>query len=216
MSIWTRKRYEEEKRRFIQRRVHLAPLWGQFTIVFGISWAAAWFCSWFLLRYFAAAQPWLRDLPSRYAIAFLFAYACFFLAVRLWIEMVRHEPPEQQAEQLQVQPGVGVVDGEGCLIVFVVLAVSFIVGGLILAFGGAPMLLEVAFEAAFAGVVVRRPLSGDLVLGDWKICLLKNTWKQALTGIVLLVGLAAWLQSQAPQASTFAQAVRQIVENGKG
>lgn len=211
MKVWNRNRYEEEKRRFIQRRIHLAPLWGQFTVVFGISWAAAWFCSWFLLRYFGEVQPWARDLPSRYAIAFLFAYACFFLAIRLWIEMVKHEPPEQQTEQLQANPSVGVIDGEGCLIVFVVLAVSFIVGGLILGFGGAPMLLEVAFEAAFAGVVVRRPLSGDLVLGDWKICLLKKTWKQALLGIVLLVGLAAWLQSQAPQARTFAQAIKQIL-----
>lgn len=74
------------------------------------------------------------------------------------------------------------------------------------------MLLEVAFEAAFAGVVVRRPLSGDLVLGDWKICLLKNTWRQALAGIVLLVALAGWMQSKAPQASTFAQAVREITQ----
>lgn len=125
MNIWNRKRYEEEKRRFIQRRIHLAPLWGQFTVVFGISWAAAWFCSWFMLHYFAESHPWVKDLPSRYAIVFLFAYACFFLAVRLWIEMVRHEPPEQQTEQLQTQPpDVAVVDGEGCLVVFVVLAVK--------------------------------------------------------------------------------------------
>lgn len=213
MNIWNRKRYEEEKRRFIQRRIHLAPLWGQFTLVFMMSWGAAWFCSWFLLHYFAEAYPWVKDLPVRYAIAFLFAYACFFLAVRLWIEMVKHEPPEQQPEQFSAAPDVGIVDGEGCLIVFIVLAVSFIVGGLFLAVGGAPMLLEAAFEAAFAGVVVRRPLSGDFVLGDWKIRLLKNTWKQALAGILLLVALAAWLQDQAPQASTFATAIRTIANN---
>lgn len=210
MNIWNRKRYEEEKRRFIQRRIHLAPLWGQFTFVLGISWAAAWFCSWFLLQYFAEAHPWVRDLPSRYAVAFLFAYACFFLAIRFWIEMAKHEP-EQQIERLHAQ---GIVDGEGCLIVFVVLAVSFVVGGLILAFGGAPMLLETAFEAAFAGVVVRRPLSGDLVLGSWKMCLLKNTWKQAVAGILLLVALAAWLQDQAPQAATLASAV-QVIANSR-
>lgn len=212
MNIWNRKRYEEEKRRFIQRRVHLAPLWGQFALVFGMSWSAAWFCSWFLLHYFSEAHPWVRDLPTRYAIAFLFAYACFFLAVRLWIEMVKHEP-EQQPEQFSAAPDVGVVDGEGCLIVFVVLVVSFIVGGMFLAVGGAPLLLEAAFEAAFAGVVVRRPLLGDLVLGNWKMCLLKNTWKQALVGILLLVALVAWLQDQAPYANTFAAAIRMIANN---
>src|SRR5512146_2850268 len=118
MNIWNRKRYEEEKHRFIQRRIHLAPLWGQFTLLFGMSWGAAWFCSWFLLHYFAEAHPWIGNLPARYAIAFLFAYACFFLAVRFWIELVMKEP-EQQPELLDVPPDVAVVDGEGCLIVVV-------------------------------------------------------------------------------------------------
>jgi hypothetical protein len=143
MHNWDRNRYDEEQRRFIQRRIHLAPLWGQFTLVFGASWGAAWSCSWFLLRFVADAHPWARSLPIRYAIAFLFAYACFLLAIRIWIETV------------------------------------------------------------------------NFVLGDWKMRLLQSTWKQALAGILTLVAVASWLQQQAPQASTFAGAVRAIKLNGR-
>lgn len=207
MDSWDRKRYEQEKHSFIQRRIHQAPLWGQFTLVFGAAWGAAWLCSWYLLRFVAETHPWAKSLPIRYAIAFLFAYACFFLAVRIWIEIVKEEP-EHQSEQLDVgSPNVAVVDGEGCFVVIAVLLVGFIVSGLFLFIGGAPMLLEAAFEAAFAGIVVRRPLSGDFVLGNWKMRLLQSTWKQALIGIVVLVAVAAWLQHQAPQAKTFAGAI---------
>jgi hypothetical protein len=210
MDNWNSQRYEQEKRSFIQRRIHQAPLWGQFTLLFGMSWGAAWLCSWFLLRFVADAQPWARSLPMRYAVAFLFAYACFFLAVKAWIGIAKHEPEKQYGQMDWADGGTWGGDGEGCLIVLVVLLVGFIAGGIFLFAGGAPMLLEAAFEAAFAGVVVRRPLSGDIVLGGWKMHLLKSTWKQALIGIVLLVTLAAWLQQQAPQATTFADALRAV------
>ena len=95
--------------------------------------------------------------------------------------------------------------------VIAVLILGFIVGGLFFAAGGAPMLLEAAFEAAFAGVVVRR-LSGEFKLGDWKKRLFANTWKPALLSIIVLVAVAAWLQHQAPQASTFSEAVRTMTK----
>ncbi len=56
MISWDQRRYAEEKQRFIQRRVNLAPLWGQFTMVFAATWGAAWFCSWFLWRFVAPAH----------------------------------------------------------------------------------------------------------------------------------------------------------------
>jgi len=214
MDNWDRKRYEQEKQSFIQRRIHHAPLWGQFTLVFGVTWGAAWLCSWYLLRFFAEAHPWARSLPTRYAIAFLFAYACFFLVVRIWIEIVKQDP-EDQVEQLDITSlNVAVVDSDGCFIVIAVLLVGFIVSGIFLFIGGAPMFLEAAFEAAFAGVVVRRPLSGDFVLGGWKMRLLQSTWKQALIGIVALVTVSAWLQHQAPQAKTLADALRTMTHVG--
>jgi len=208
MEIWDRKRYEEEKRRFIQQRINLSPLWSQFTFVFAASWAAAWFASWALWHFFAAAHFWARSLPVRYAIAFIFAYGCFFLAVRVWIDAVRREP-QRQDSCLDLSGGDFGGDAEGCFIVIAVLVSGLIVGGLFFAVGGAPMLLEAAFEAAFAGVVVRR-LSGEFTLGDWKKRLFENTWKPALICIIVLVIAAAWLQQQAPQAGTFSEVIRNM------
>ena len=216
MDNWDRKRYEQEKRSFIERRIHQAPLWSQFTLIFGVSWGAAWFCSWFLWRFFADSHLWASSLPIRYAIAFLFSYGCFFLAVRVWIDHVKRDPQHQNGlgdlGNLGNFGGGG--DAEGCFIVLAMLAVGFVVGGLFFAAGGAPMLLEAAFEAAFAGVIVRR-LSGDFVLGGWKMRLLKNTWKQALICILVLVAVAAWLQRHAPQTSTFSEVIRTMTHGKK-
>ncbi|MBI3481321.1 MAG: hypothetical protein HY016_13360 [Nitrosomonadales bacterium] len=92
---WDSKRYEQEKRRFIQRRIHLSPLWSQFTLIFAVSWGAAWLCSWFLWRFFANTYAWASSLPIRYIIAFLFAYGSFFPSVRIWIYVVQNEPADK-------------------------------------------------------------------------------------------------------------------------
>ncbi len=207
MTRWNEHDYEQEKRRFIERRANLAPVWTQFTLLFAATWGAAWLCSWCVWRFLAPAHAWAKSLPIRYAVAFLFAYACFFVAVRLWIELAKHEP-ENRSSQLNFDVFNLPADGDGCVIGLVLLAAGFVAGGLFMAVGGAPMLLEAAFEAAFAGVIVTRPLRGNLVLGDWKRRLLENTWKQALAGFVALIALAAVLHARAPQATTFAEAVR--------
>lgn len=213
VKIWDRKRYEEEKLRFIQQRINLAPLWSHFTLVFAASWAGAWLSSWALLNLFAASHAWARSLPIRYAIAFVFAYFCFFLAVRIWIDVVRREP-NHQSETADINGLDFGGDAEGCFVAIVVLVLGFIVGGLFFAVGGAPMVLEAAFEAAFAGVIVRR-LSGEFRLGDWKMRLFVNTWKPALLSMIVLVAVAVWLQHRAPQASTFAEAVHFMTKTGK-
>ena len=213
MEIWDRKRYEEEKHRFIQQRINLAPLWGQFTLVFAASWAAAWLSSWAVLHYFAASHAWARSLPVRYAIAFVFAYGCFFIAVRVWIDIVQREPQHQNSSADFTGGDFG-GDAEGCFIVIFLFIISFIVAGLFFAVGGAPMLLEAAFEAAFAGVVVRR-LSGEYKLGDWKKRLFENTWMPALISFIVLIAVAVWLQRQAPQANTFSESVRTMTKAEK-
>lgn len=214
MTNWDRRRYEQEKRSFIARRIQQAPLISQFTLIFGGAWGAAWGCSAFLLHFFARSHFWARSIPWRYAIAFLFAYGCFFLAVRIWIDFAKPEPHHQSTSGNWADGFLGGLDGEGCLIMLAMLMVGFIVGGLFFAAGGAPLLLEAAFEAAFAGVVVRR-LSGSYVLGNWKRKLLENTWKQALASIVILVAVAAWIQRLAPEANTFSGAVRMLMHAGK-
>ena len=66
-------------------------------------------------------------------------------------------------------------------------------------------MLEVAFEVAFAGTVVKR-LGRTEIVGDWARRLLAGTWLHALVAL-LLVGVAAWLQHQAPRATKFSEAV---------
>lgn len=218
MSDWDEARYQQEKHRFIGARLARAPLRTHFTVLFAVTWAAAWLCSGLLLHVLGPSHPWARALPARYAIAFLFAYACFFLAARIWMEIARELPDSQSGagELADVfDYGSGGGDGDGCLFVIAALITGFLISTLFLAIGGAPMLLEAAFEAAFAGVVVTRPLPGKLVLGDWKGRLLANTWKPALGGFVALVALAAFLHARAPQAATFAQAVSALFNHGK-
>ncbi len=211
MTGWDQRRYEQEKQSFVAKRVNLAPLWSQFTLIFAATWGSAWFCSWFLWHFFSPTHDWARSLPLRYAIAFLFAYACFFLAARVWIEEAKREPG-QQLESPDLGNAMYPADGDGCLLVIVLLVIGFIVGGFFVVGGGAPLLLEAAFEAAFAGVVVRRPILGDLVLGGWKLKLLENTWRRALLGFLALLAVAAALQTKAPQATTFAEAVRTVAK----
>ncbi len=210
MEYWNQKRYEQEKRRFIQRRIHQAPLWSQFSFLFGIFWGSAWFCSWILWRFFAKNHSWASNLPIRYAVAFMFAYGCFFIAMRAWIEIVKQEPHQQNNSSDFIGGATYTGDAEGCFVFLVLAATGFIIGGLFLAVGGTPMLREAAFEAAFAGVVVSRPLTGNLVLGNWKRRLLENTWKKALLSLMALIAMTAWLQQHAPQAGTLAQAIQEI------
>ncbi|HKB58539.1 MAG TPA: hypothetical protein VKC56_00695 [Gallionellaceae bacterium] len=212
MTGWNQNRYETEKQGFIKRRLNNSPIWGQLTLVFAATWGSAWFSSWFLWHYFSQNHTWASNLPFRYAIAFIFAYACFFLAVRVWIEETKKEPEHQLPLQDFTDGGnLGAGDGEGCLIVVALIIIGFILGGFFLASGGASILLEAAFDAAFAGVVVRRPILGDLVLGDWKSTLLANTWKRALLGFLVMLAMATVLHFKAPQATTIAQAVRAIL-----
>ena len=210
MAHWDQKRYEQEKRSFIQHRLSLAPLWGQFTLIFTASWGAAWFCSWFLWHFVAPTHLWAHSLAIRYAIAFLFAYGCFFLAVRLWIEEAK-QAPQHQSDASDLSSSIYPGDGEGCFLVIALMIIGFIVGGLFFVSGGAPLLLEAAFEAAFAGVVVTRPILGNLELGNWKLRLFVNTWKRALLSMLILVVMAAWLQSKVPEAGTFAEAMRIVL-----
>ena len=70
-------------------------------------------------------------------------------------------------------------------------------------------LLEVAFEVAFAGTVVRR-LGRTEMIGSWARALLVGTWVHALVALVVLVATAAVLQRAVPDARTFAAAVKAI------
>lgn len=132
--------------------------------------------------------------------------------MRVWIDFAKRSPEFRSTDASSLEwLRLGEAGGEGCLIVVAVLVLGTVIGSLFFALGGAPLLLEAAFEAAFAGVVVRR-ISGNLELGGWKMRLLQNTWLPALCALFVLLAIASALHWVAPQATTFAQAVSSIAK----
>lgn len=197
---WDRGRYEREKRNFIETRRNLRPVYLHASLIFAVTWLAGWGFSWLLLAF------GMRNMPARYAISFFLSYLVFIACVRVWSDLVRTERSNGWDAGA---PDVGAVDGEGCLVLLAVLALGLVAAALFAMLGGLPLLLEVAFEVAFAGVVVRRA-SRKVTVGDWMGALIRNTWLHALAALVVLVTVAAVLQSKAPQARTFAEAVKSL------
>lgn len=198
---WDLARYLREKRDFIESRLLFRWVYFDAALIFTATWAAAWFCSFVLLKL------GLANMPQRYAISFLFSYLAFILCVRVWADFVRTPCGGGDWNGALDFPS---ADGEGCLVVLAALLLGMIAAAIFSMVGGLPLLLEAAFEVAFAGVVVRR-ISRKHRIGQWARTLVRNTWPHALSALLVWVAVAAWLQSQAPGARTFAQAVRVVM-----
>ena len=145
-------------------------------------------------------------MPLRYSIAFAIAYGCFFCLVRIWCDFAKREPSGAKSGSNFDIP---TVDGEGCLWIFAIFALVFVFSGLFWAVGGYALLLEVAFEVAFAGTVVRG-IGKQSMLGNWAVTLLRRTWWMALLVMTLLAGFASTMQNAAPEANTIAQTYKAI------
>jgi len=195
---WTRAEYEREKRNFIETRLRFHAVYWHSCVIFTVTWLSGWLWS-VLLR-----KAGLAAMPLRYAISFALAYAVFLGAVRVWANAMKKERGDASwgGGGLDM-PG----DPEGCAVVLAAVLVACVVAGLFALTGGLPLLLEAAFEVVFAGVMVRR-LSGLEVLGDWAGTLFRKTWRHAAVTLALLLAVALWLQARAPEATTFAQAVK--------
>ena len=150
----------------------------------------------------------MTSMPLRYAISFMLSYGVFIGCVRAWADFMR-DARGRPADGSSVfdLPSAG---AEGCLIGAAGLLLGMAAAGVFAALGGLPLLLEAAFEVVFAGVMVRR-ISRKHRVGDWAATLVRNTWIYAAAALVVLVAVAAWLQSQAPAAHTLAQAVRALI-----
>lgn len=196
-EVWDSARYEREKRDFVERRALLRPITLHLALIFMVTIFAGWFCSWLLLR--AGAT----NMPMRYAVSFLFAYLAFAVAVRVWADAMRQDRASSETNWWDFADFGG--DAEGCLVVVAVFLVSVLVAGLVTLMGGVPLLLEIAFEVVFAGVVVRR-LGRRERIGDWTGQLVRRTWLPALAIAFVLVAAAGWMQHKVPQARTLAQA----------
>jgi hypothetical protein len=121
------------------------------------------------------------------------------------VHSIRAVPDQQYL--VKSPDGNAPADGEGCLVALVALAVGGLLAVVFMLIGGPELLLEVAFEVAFAGTVVRR-LRHFQVVGNWKERLFRSTAPFALAVMLGLVAIAAGLQHRVPSATTFAQACR--------
>ncbi len=200
---WDAARYEREKWAFIETRRRWRSLYLHTAVIFTATWLAGWLCSALLLRLGMA------HLPLRYALSFAVAYAVFILCVRIWAGFMRRERGSDTSWDISGLDVSG-ADGEGCLLALGLFLVSLVLAGLFALAGGLPMLLEVAFELVFAGVVVRR-FRRKQVVGDWAGRLVRNTWLAAALVLAGLTTVAASVQARAPGATTFAEALQVIM-----
>ena len=200
MNGWDERTLINERRKFIEARADRTSILGV-SFIFTTTLAFAWLVSFVLLKL------GMLHMPLRYAISFCLAYFVFFWSVRIWADFQRKHPQDRDRNSGSFDFPVVDAGGEGCLIVLGV----FLVGGLfscvLWAFGGFSILLEVAFEIAFAGTVVRSAFRKTHAVGDWHIALLKRTWVPALTLLLMTVGFAHYLQLRAPQATKLSDAL---------
>ena len=193
---WDYREYLRQRQKFLANRGEYHPMVLATTLIFSATWLAGWLFSTLLL------MQGMTSMPLRYALAFVASYAVFFACVRVWCNSVHHDRGSNGGH-FDVPQG----DAEGCLIVLAIALAALVVAGAFWASGGFVALLEVAFEVAFAGTVVRR-LGRTEIVGNWAARLFACTWLSALVVLFVLLGVATWLQHRAPEAVKFSQAVR--------
>ena len=196
---WDPARHERKKRNFIESRSRFRPLYFHAALIFTLTWLAGWACSWALLKF------GLGSMPLRYGLSFLLAYLVFVGCVRVWADFMRAERSSSDVGYFDLP----VADGEGCAIVMACLLLGLLLAGVFGLTGGLPLLLEVAFEVVFAGVIVKR-LSRRQEVGNWFATVVRHTWLHALVAGLVLVIVAGLLQHQAPGAKTFARATKAL------
>jgi hypothetical protein len=198
---WDRARYEREKRNFIESRSRFRPLYFHAALIFTVTWLAGWASSWALLKL------GMGGMPLRYGLSFLLSYLVFVGCVRVWADFMRAERGNGFSDAGGFD--LPFVDSEGCAVVMAGLSLGLLLAGVFALAGGLPLLLEVAFEVVFAGVIVKR-LSRRQEVGNWFAALVRQTWLHALVAWALLVSAAGLLQQQAPEVNTFAAAIKAI------
>ncbi len=196
MKPWKDVDLERERRSFIDARKKHVSMWGV-SLVFAFTLFVTWLCSWVLLKMGLQSMPW------RYALNILAGYGAFFCAIRIWADYQKRHPSERQADSESAAFDFPTVDAEGCLIFVLLIGAAFLIA-VLFAWVGTSLLLEVAFEVAFAGALVRR--MGEIQeVGNWHIVVLKKTcWLVALLMIGVCAG-ASFCQSKYPNAVNIAE-----------
>lgn len=196
MTPWKDVDLERERRSFIDVRKKHVSMWGV-SLVFAFVLILTWFCSWVLLK------MGLQSIPWRYAINILAGYGAFFCAIRVWADFQRKHPTERQSNSDSGAFDFPAVDADGCLIVLVLIGAAFLIA-VLFSWVGTGLLLEVAFEVAFAGALVRR-MGQIQEVGNWHVVLFQKTcWLVALL-MVVVCAAAYHCQSKYPNAVNVAQ-----------
>jgi hypothetical protein len=183
---------ERRKRNFIAARENKLSILA-LSLVFAATLAATWLASTGLL--------WLglKSMPLRYAASILIGYGTFFMAVRIWADFQKAHPADRGSNSTDGYFDMPSGSEEGCLVVAIIVIAAVVLATL-LSWLGAVVMLEVAFEVIFAGVLVRRVGRLDEV-GQWAQVLFKRTWWLALLILLVTSGIAHHYQSKYPLAA---------------
>jgi hypothetical protein len=183
---------ERRKRSFIAARENRLSILA-LSLVFAATLVATWLASLGLLWF------GLKSMPLRYAASILIGYGVFFIAVRIWADFQRAHPPERASNSNDWSFDMPSGGEEGCLVVAIIV-VAVVVLVTALSWLGAVVMLEVAFEVVFAGILVHRAGKLDEV-GQWAHIPFKRTWWLALLILIAVMGVAHHYQSKYPQAT---------------
>jgi hypothetical protein len=183
---------ERRKRSFIAARENRLSILA-LSLVFTTTLVATWLAS--------AGLLWLglTPMPLRYAASALVGYGVFFIAVRIWADFQKAHPADRANNGNNWSFDVLSGGEEGCLVIGII-GIAVVVLVALLSWLGAVVMLEVAFEVVFAGILVRRAGKLDEI-GQWAKLLFKRTWWLALLVLIAVMGVAQHYQSKYPQAT---------------
>ncbi len=198
MESWNRSKWVTERNRFIAaRKDHVS--WSGLFMIFFVTGGITLLTSVVLRHATSITMPW------RYVLALAAGYGAFFFAIRVWADFQRHSPQYRPKGDDH-----GILDaiqasgaGELGFAYILLLPFALILGG-IMSWFGAAMLLEVAFEVAFAGMMVRGAWAAETRVGNWAGVLLRKTGGVALVLMMLVFTAAHYVQSRNPQVQTAA------------
>jgi hypothetical protein len=200
---WDWRKERNEKHRFVEERMtHRRPVFAV-AFIFIVVWLCGWACSALLL-----AQG-IGSIPERYAFSTVASYFAFVGAVGVWCRYAAQPVTPKSSNSDWGSADILNLgsSGDGCLIIFGVLAIALVISGIFWLVGGYAMLFEVAFEVAFAGTVVYG-LDRRYTVGNWAGTLIRRTWIPALVVGAILVAFSAKMQHDHPEAKTLAQAFK--------
>ncbi len=200
MKIWKDVDLEHERRDFIDARKNHVSMWGA-SIAFVLIFIVTWMSSWLLLK------MGLQSMPLRYAINILVGYGAFFAVIRVWADYQKKHPVVRNKNSDWGSFDLPGADAEGCLIFVALIAAGFVIAGLFM-WIGTGLLLEVAFEVAFAGALVQR--MGQIhEVGNWQVVLFQKTRWWVILLILAVCSGAFYCQNKYPGAVNMAEVWKQ-------